>query len=658
VFVLTAGLMTLLLTIDRLKGYDAFIVSSVILASILALIIYKYIDWALMIAIVGPLIIVLGVEEYFYGSLISLALLLILGILFHLKNWKAAILVLLVSVLGFTCHLFIPIRSAQQPAINENNPSSSLTATINYLERKQYGSQSMIKRMFVRRAEWANQFGNYQRMGFWRFFSEQYGLKESSFVFPFLMGIFGIWEIMRRRAARGVLLLLLVLISSVGLVLYMNFADGTRQDPLTGGDYIEVRDRDYFFTPAFVMFGLCIGLGITTIIYYVADATKQSLASIRRAAISVSSVLLLFPVVTFAKNFHFADRTDNYLAFDYGWNLLQSADENAVLFTNGDNDTFPLWCLQEAYGIRKDVKIVNLSLSNTNWYIKQLNPYLGLKFSLSHDEIDKLQSRRMSDGTIVRIHHQVIDQVINDNFGLIPINFSVTVGSDNRKFGGRSIDSLLALKGFSWRLYPERRNFGVDVEEGYEFFMNPDKFLCRSAANPDVYFDDITERLARNLANGIMVLADSLRRAQDYGRAEHVLMRARTLIPRSEDPLQLLGRIYSEKGEAEKLRALVDTSTYGAKEILLLALGQTYKKMGDDVQIEAALNRALAINPTYRPAFDELMRFYMTKNKFHAMRAGLLRWLQFNPQDQEVRQIYEQMEQMLRGGDTGSGGVE
>lgn len=655
-FVFTAALMTVVLTAGQMRGYNLFLILSVLLSVVLALLIYKYIDWAILIAIAGVITIVLGVWQFIYGALIALVMLLALGLMFRLKNWKTAVMIILVSVMGFSSHIFIPIRSSQQPAINENNPSSSLAATINFIERKQYGSESMVERMFKRRAEWSSQFGNFQRMGFWEFFNKQYGLTESAFVFPFLIGIFGIWEIARKRASRGVLLLLLVLIASVGLILYMNFADGSRQDQSAGEGHLEVRERDYFFTPAYVMFGLCIGIGAATIVYYVYESVKGSPTIIKKGAIGLTSVLFLLPALSFAKNYHYADRTDNYLAFDYGWNLLQSADENAIFFTNGDNDTFPLWCLQEAYGIRKDVKIVNLSLANTNWYIKQLSPTMGLNFSLTDSQIDTLHPFMDQDRNIIRVNNLVVDQLITDNFGARPINFSVTVGSGGRRFSGQSIDSLLSLKGFAWRLNPRRRNFGVDLEEGYEFFMNPEKFMCRSAADPKIYHDDIAERLARNLGNGIMVVADSLRRAKDYERAEKLLMRARALIPRAPDPLQLLSRVFSEAGETEKLQVLVDTSDFSSKEVMLTALAQTYRRKSEDTKAEAALNRALALNPTYRPAFDELMRIYMQSKRFNAMRAGILRWLQYNPQDTEVKEILDKMENVMRDGDTSVGG--
>jgi len=374
--------------------------------------------------------------------------------------------------------------------------------------------------------------------------------------------------------------------------------------------------------------------------------------------LGVSSLLLLMPVITFANNYDFSDRTGNYVPYDYGWDLLNSADEHAVLFTSGDNDTFPLWCLQQAYGVRKDVRVVNLSLANTEWYIKQLHSNLGLRFNLSDEEIDRLRPFRTTEGTIFKIHHQVIDKIIEDNFKEVPINFSVTVGSDNRRYRGHSIDSLLSLKGFSWRVNNYPRHLGTDVEEGYEFFMNPDKFRCRGASDPNVYLDDTSDKLSRNLANGFLVVADTLRKAKDYQRAENLIMRARTLIPKATDPIQLLARIYSDQNNIERLKVLTDTCQFDQKEVLYMIQGQTYRRLADDPKAENVLNQALNINPAYRPAFDELMRMYLGKKQYTLMRAGIMRWLQFNPNDQQVREIYQQMEKSMGGGDSAVGKSE
>jgi hypothetical protein len=130
----------------------------------------------------------------------------------------------------------------------------------------------------------------------------------------------------------------------------------------------EVRERDYFYTVSFVCWGLWAGLGLATAFRALRERLKNG------SPIAVAPIFLV-ALLPFVLNFRVASRKhgpEATLARDFAYNMLQSAEPYAILFTNGDNDTFPLWYLQEVEGVRQDVVNVNLSLVNTPWYIQQL----------------------------------------------------------------------------------------------------------------------------------------------------------------------------------------------------------------------------------------------------------------------------------------------
>ncbi|MDF1544338.1 MAG: DUF2723 domain-containing protein [bacterium] len=628
------------------KGYVSFLIVTALATLLLAGLLWKHISWTMLIAVAGVAMVVLGVKEFFWGSLIAAVLVLAAGLMFRLPGWKPALAIIIVSVVGYSIHTYIPIRSAQHPAINENNPSQNLTATINYIERKQYGSMSMTERMFVRRSEWENQFGIHSRMGFWGFFSEQYGLNGTRFVIIFLLGIFGVWELIRRRPMEGLILLLLILIGSVGLILYMNFADGTRQQ-VNGLDYLEVRDRDYFFTPAFILFGLAMGLGSAILVQFVRESTARFSKVLHHALVVFSGLLFLLPSFALAGNYFVCDRSQNYMPYDYAWNILQSAEKDAVLFTNGDNDTFPVWCLQEAYGIRKDVKVINLSLANTKWYIKQVQDDMGVDLGWTEKEIDALRPFRIQDGTVFRIQDQVIDAAINENLGERPINFSITVGSSARKYLGKSADSMLMLSGMSWRVKPERDGMQIDFDESLDFYMNQERFKHRGVADSTVYKDPTTLRLTGNYANGILILARALEGAGRQEDAEKLARFGINAIPFRAESYNFLANLYSNQGRTEEIRTLMDTSPENNRNRMRYLLARGEIKDSNFNEAARLLEVILGEEPDNRQALDELVRLYYEKRRYIEMRTTLQRWVQLNPQDSQMAQLLEELDREI-----------
>jgi hypothetical protein len=180
--------------------------------------------------------------------------------------------------------------------------------------------------------------------------------RNNFFAIPLILGLIGLFVQIRRRGHDALVVGLLFLFTGIAIVVYLN------QPP------IEPRERDYTFTGATFAFAIWIGLGVIGIGQLLAAALKAENA---RASVAVL-LGLISPTLLLAQGWDDHNRSGRYNSVDSARNLLNSCAPNAILFTNGDNDTFPLWYAQEVEGIRTDVRVAVLSYLNTDWYIQQM----------------------------------------------------------------------------------------------------------------------------------------------------------------------------------------------------------------------------------------------------------------------------------------------
>ncbi|MCB0736553.1 MAG: DUF2723 domain-containing protein [Bacteroidetes bacterium] len=172
---------------------------------------------------------------------------------------------------------------------------------------------------------------------------------------PFLLGLLGFIYHARKDQKSFVYTLIYFGMTGIALVVYLNMPP------------YQPRERDYVFVGSFYFFAIWIGLGLLMLY----DFLKKSISP-NIAALLVSVVCLVaVPVKMVAEEWDDHDRSNRKVPLAFGRNYLESCPPNAILFTNGDNDTYPLWYAQEVEGIRKDVRIINLSLLNTDWYTNQ-----------------------------------------------------------------------------------------------------------------------------------------------------------------------------------------------------------------------------------------------------------------------------------------------
>ena len=176
------------------------------------------------------------------------------------------------------------------------------------------------------------------------------------YLLPLLIGILGLIYQVRKKEKDAFVIGLLFFFTGIAIALYLN------QPPS------EPRERDYTFAGSFYAFSIWIGLGVLGVAELIEKVLKNRTAQAALATV----VCLSVPVVMAAQGWDDHDRSDRYQSVDSAKNLLDSVAPNGILFTNGDNDTFPLWYVQEVEGYRTDVRVAVLSYLNTDWYIDQM----------------------------------------------------------------------------------------------------------------------------------------------------------------------------------------------------------------------------------------------------------------------------------------------
>ena len=325
---------------------------------------------------------------FMYGGLIWLGITLLGTVFSRSYFWKWSFAFTLMMGLAFSVQFTMMVRADEKPRINMNNPHN-FERMENFLSREQYGQGNMITRMFKRRGTLAHQFGDYPRMGMLGFWKQQYSPDYVPFALWLFVGLWGMYYAMKQHWKIGLMLFLLILIGTVGITLYMNFADGT-QTAWDQNAKLEVRDRDYFWTHGFAMFGWAIGIGVASVLHALMEyfRKKEHTKKFILPVTAAFCLTLLLPVLTIAQNYYYNNRSGEWLAYDFSRDILSTCKPNAVLFTGGDNDTYPLWAQQEAYGYRQDVKIINLALANVDWYVLHCKNVFGAPMDVTDEQIE------------------------------------------------------------------------------------------------------------------------------------------------------------------------------------------------------------------------------------------------------------------------------
>lgn len=496
------------------------------------------------------------------------------GIYWTAKKKKAtANLVLkcaLFAIIGSTTVAMIIIRANQEPPINMNSPKT-MTELNSYINREQYGDFPTFKRRFSNEPHqqkiyteysndldflWRYQMNHmFNRYLFWNYIGRQSTYEDSGVEWsdmwgiPFFIGLFGLYFHFRKDWKMASVFIAMFIFLGYLTAFYQN-----QQQP-------QPRERDYFYVGAFFVYSLWIALGMRGIIELLQEKFKSQ-KLLKPAMIGALFIGVIGVPVNMANaNWFEHNRSRNYVPWDYAYNLLQSAAPNAILFTNGDNDTFPLWFLQNVEGVRQDIRIANLSLLNTPWYVKELKnttPFGAQKvaISLSDDEIDQLNpvrfepqemqidvppdvikewgvtdSATVKDGKIkwimqnslqfgetkaVRVQDLVALDIIVGAKWKRPVYFAVTVSEDSRL----NLEDYLQMEGMAMRVVPKKNDDRrieyinapllskqlMEEPAGYSKSYQPG-FKFRGLNDKTIFFDENHERLTQNYRNAYLRLA-------------------------------------------------------------------------------------------------------------------------------------------------------
>ncbi len=201
--------------------------------------------------------------------------------------------------------------------------------------------------------------------------------RNTFYFLPFLLGLIGLFYQLNKNNKDFWVVLLLFVMTGIAIIVYLNF---TPYQP---------RERDYAYAGSFYAFSIWIGLGLIPLINLLRNKLGLKIASILVGSIS----LVLVPGIMASEGWDDHNRSGRTTARDFAYNYLSSCEPNAILFVNGDNDTFPLWYIQEVEGFRTDIRVVNYMLSSGSWYVQQLSRKLydseKIPLSIPPEKYDK-----------------------------------------------------------------------------------------------------------------------------------------------------------------------------------------------------------------------------------------------------------------------------
>jgi hypothetical protein len=457
--------------------------------------------------------------------------------LLSIKNWLSGIIGL---VLGLSLQLLIIPMAAAKPFINFNNPDS-LSGFLDYITLKQYGGGWLIN-IIPRKAP----FISVQVADYVRIFGDNFANGNFAYlgVLPLIVGLIGLVILIRRNWKLGLGLFVLFVFAGLGAIIYFNL-------PL---NFFRSIDRHYM--PSFVIFAIFVAYGAAVLTRFAVNKRV-----IYAFGVVIVALLILMPVQAIRGNFVKVDGSRSHFAEDTARNFLAYLPKNAVIFTQADIDTYPLWCLQQGEKLRPDVTVCNLSLLNTPWFIGQLQENdREFPIKLSDNELASLAPVPWHDSTIyipvnpaaikftdepdipayiqmnvapsnqgryLLVQDQIILKILEANNWRRPLCFSSLISGVSIQW----VQPYLRLDGLYKSLVPSRSETGdigplrANLLENYAY---------RGFADPSVVKEEPTKWVAWNYCSSFLTLSTMERNLGNTTACENSMARLHDFIPYEE----------------------------------------------------------------------------------------------------------------------------
>jgi Tfp pilus assembly protein PilF len=617
-------------------------------------------------------------------------------------------------LLAGTVQFIMLIRARHYPSINEVEPAR-WRDFVSVLKREQYDPMRLLPRktQFLTEDEWRRnqnpafdifrayieQIAFYVRYFLWQWGNERFldilftnipriflrlGWQGLFGLIPPLLGLWGMWHQFKRDKKSFALVFIAFVVASIGLLTYLNLKYSP-SDPRPQLKFREVRERDYFFAFSFVFYTIFIGIGTYAFLKWVdRELKKKKLVPLP----VIGGLVLAFGFVPMLLNYKTVTRRYNWIPAEYGYNMLICCEgEKAVLFTNGDNDTFPLWFMQTVPSLvanndrnfGKNVAVANLSLLNTPWYCKQLKRW-GAPVSFTEDEIDRLPQGFIGKrNRVVLLKDIMIRNIIATAGGVklnwpsdyestpeefmakvfapgyqpkSPVYFATTVSPDNMTDAA----PYLRLEGLVRRVTGEREVIPgeglVDTARTRRLLL--EEFKMASMLDPRVEKDENTRGLLSTYAHSYLMLALEYARVGDYRGAQQTLTPALKFPLESAQKMLLFYHVSRFAALSQDfdgaLRASDSALAYSENDPrlrleLMLQRGFVCQGMGNYSEAEKMYQQALALQPEEWQLVQMLYNLYTENLHDHnRARALLSDWLQRHPADSNAARMLRSLQ--------------